>query len=119
MKGFDIIKKLFTLIIIILMTLTCSYTYCFATNNFDLGEFSSEVKKYGGELFPELEDTSILDGLMSGKVDISAKNIFERILNAFLGEFRESIFLIFKILGIAIFCGILKNIQNSFGESRS
>lgn len=103
-------------IIFILLTIFFLQTICYAANTIDLHEFSNEIKKYGNELFPELQDGNILSNVIKGNIGIDGESFFKRILNIFFGEFKESIILIFKILGISILCGILKNIQNSFGE---
>lgn len=89
---------------------------CYASDLFDLEKFNEEIKKYGSEIFPELENSNLINEIISGKVNISGKAVFSRIIGIFTNELKDNISIIFKVLGIAILCSVLKNIQNSFGE---
>lgn len=83
----------------------------------DLSDFLEEIKSYSNEYFPELADENYLNGLISGNISNNNTNFFEKIINIFIGEFKNNIALILKIIGIAILCSVLKNIQSNFSES--
>ena len=54
-----------------------------------------------------------------GEIKLDGKSIIKRILNVFLKEFKENINLLIKVIGIALLCSILKNLQNSYGGTVS
>lgn len=102
------------IIIILLITfLIVPVTYA---TSFDINEFSSEMKQYSNEYFPELGEQSFINEVMSGQASLDA-NLFTKIINVFFKELKNNISLVIKIIGIAILCSILKNIQSNFGES--
>ena len=107
MKNISIIS----LIIIILLFMPTTFA-----NTVNIEDFSNEMKKYANEYFPELGDENFINDAMNGKIAID-KNIIAKIADVFLGELKSNISLVIKIVGIAILCSILKNIQSTFGES--
>lgn len=117
------IKKFLTCALIINMLI--SFNTVLATNQgiesfkeeLDLNEFIEEIKNYSNEYFPELADEKFLNNLINGNIQESDSNIFEKIFNSLIGEFQANIFLILKIIGIAILCSMLKNIQTNFSET--
>lgn len=124
-----IIKKIFTFFICLFIFLSLSKNNSYATsfdilskneienitNSVDINGFLEDIKSYANEYFPELADENYINDIISGK--ISNENFIEKIVNVFVGEFRNNIALILKILGIAILCSILKNIQSSFSDT--
>lgn len=54
-----------------------------------------------------------------GDMNLDGQDILKRILNIFLKEFKENIGLLFKIIGIALLCSVLKNIQSTYGGTVS
>ena len=104
-------KKVFLILIIILFITPVAFC-----TDINLNDFSNEMKKYSNEFFPELEDENFITSVMSGKANFE-KGLFQKITDIFLNEFKTNISLVVKIVGIAILCSILKNIQSSFGES--
>ena len=104
------IKKLFLITIIFLLLFNQTYAV-------DLTEFTSEIKKYSNEYFPELSDDNLLTAMSSASNSLNTETFIKRILGSITKEFRNNISLIFKVIGIAILCSILKNIQSNLGES--
>lgn len=104
-------KKIF-IILVIMLSITHT-TFC---TDINLSDFSNEIKKYSNEFFPELGEESFLTSIISGDVNVE-KDLFQKVIDIFLNEFKSNISLVIKIVGIAILCSILKNIQSSFGES--
>lgn len=104
-------KKIFVIVIILIFTMPISFG-----TDINLTDFSDEMKKYSNDFFPELGDESFLASVMSGDVSVS-ENLFQKVINIFFNEFKSNISLVVKIVGIAILCSVLKNIQSSFGES--
>lgn len=92
--------------------------YVFASDSVDVSAFISSVKEYSSEAFPEIADENWLSDVLKGDMEISTQSIIKRFLNIFLSGFKDNIGLLFKILGIAFLCAILKNIQSSFGGRR-
>ncbi|MBO5143309.1 MAG: stage III sporulation protein AE [Clostridia bacterium] len=118
MEG-RIIKKIFNSVIIIIV-LICSNTCVFANSiydNSDLDNFLDEIKKYSNEYFPELSDNEYLSDLISGKITTQNNNIINKIINMVIGEFKDNISLILKIIGIVMLCSVLKSIQSNFSDS--
>ena len=87
----------------------------FATENIDVSGFVDSVKEYSSELFPEIAEEDWLSNVLKGDMEVSSQTIIKRFFNIFLEGFKDNIGLLFKILGIAFLCAILKNIQSSFG----
>lgn len=104
-------KKVFVIFIIIIFIMPTAF--CTEIN---LNDFSNEMKKYSNEFFPELGEESFISNLMSGETNFE-KGLLQKVIDIFFDEFKTSISLVIKIVGIAILCSILKNIQSSFGES--
>ena len=104
------IKKLFLITIIFFLLFNQTYAV-------DLTEFTSEIKKYSNEYFPELSDDNLLTAMSSASNSLNTETFIKRILGSITKEFRNNISLIFKVIGIAILCSILKNIQSNLGES--
>lgn len=86
-------------------------------NTVDIDEFLESIKQYANEYFPELADEEYLHNLIKGNVTDEDNNLFEKIINVLIGEFKNNIALILKIIGIAILCSVLKSIQTNFLES--
>ena len=107
-------KYIFFIFLIVFLSSTT-----LATESFDTAEFIDIVKEYSSEIIPEISNENWLNEVLLGNVDISAEGILNRILEFFLSEFRDNISLLFKIIGIAFLCSILKNIQNSLGGTTS
>lgn len=105
-----LIKKFVFLIVFL-----CSFVHIsFAV---DLGDFVNDIKEYSNEYFPELNNDNFINELISGNISLNDMKLFERIFYSFVGEFRNNISLILKVVGIAILCSVLKNIQSSFGNT--
>lgn len=102
----------FLLITVLIFTLLSKCTYAL-----ELSEFTAEIKRYSNEYFPELSSDNLLENITASKEMISPTSIIKRIWNSITAEFRNNISLIFKIVGIAILCSILKNLQTNFGET--
>lgn len=83
----------------------------------DLSEFSNEIKKYSNEYFPELSDSSLVDNITNLNDTFNTSNIINKLGKSFTKEFKNNLALIFKIVGIAILCVVLKNIQSNFGDT--
>lgn len=101
------------IIIFLIITFTTSITFATSIN---IDDFKNEIKKYSNEYFPELNEETFVDEIINGNVSIDA-NLFTKIIDVFLKELKNNISLVIKIIGIAILCSILKNIQSNFGES--
>lgn len=104
-------KKIFVIFFVVFFTVSVTYA-----TNVDIDDFASEMKKYSNEYFPELGEEAFINEVMNGQASINT-NVFVKILNVFLKELKNNISLVIKIIGIAILCSILKNIQSNFGES--
>ncbi|MBQ9267164.1 MAG: stage III sporulation protein AE [Clostridia bacterium] len=101
-------------IIIFLVLFLCLGNIVFAI---DLSEFSSEIKKYSNEYFPELKDENLVENVTNIEDTFSVSNLLHKLLHSVTGELKNNISLIFKIIGIAILCAVLKSIQSNFGET--
>ena len=99
------------IIVSILIFLICIFSSVQAES--DLKSYIDQMKEYGTELFPEIEEEDFIESLTTGKVKIDSKTFIDRILNLFIKEIKNSLKLMFKILAICIFCGIIKSIQAS------
>ena len=86
-------------------------------NHLDLSDFLEEIKDYSNEYFPELADENFLNELLSGNLNQKDSNLLEKIINVFIGEFKNNIGLMMKIIGIAILCSVLKSIQTNFSDN--
>lgn len=98
-------------IVSILIFLICIFSSVQAES--DLKSYIDQMKEYGTELFPEIEEKDFIESLTTGNVKIDSKTFIDRILNLFIKEIKNSLKLMFKILAICIFCGIIKSIQAS------
>lgn len=54
-----------------------------------------------------------------GDMELDGQDILKRISNIFIKEFKENSNLLFKVIGIALLCSVLKNMQNNFGGNVS
>lgn len=99
------------IIISILIFLICICSNVQAES--DLKNYINQMKEYGTELFPEIEEEEFIDALTTGNVEINKKTLIDRIGNMLLKEVKGSLKLMFKILAICIFCGVIKSIQAS------
>lgn len=104
------IKKIFIIIIIIFLLFGEAYAI-------DLTEFTNEVKKYSNEYFPELSSDDLLDSISNAEKSLDASSLIKKLANSFIGEFKNNISFIFKIVGIAILCSVLKSIQSNFSQT--
>ncbi len=104
------IKKFFLIVIIIVLLLSEAYAV-------DLTEFTNEVKKYSNEYFPELSSDDLLNSFSNAEKSLDASSLIKKLANSFIGEFKNNISLIFKIVGIAILCSVLKSIQSNFSQT--
>lgn len=104
------IKKIFISIIIIFLLFGESYAI-------DLTEFTNEVKKYSNEYFPELSSDDLLNSISNAEKSLDASSLIKKMANSFIGEFKNNISFIFKIVGIAILCSVLKSIQSNFSQT--
>jgi len=83
----------------------------------NLDDFLTEIKKYSNEYFPELSNEDYLNELITGNILSEDSNIVEKIGNVLIGEFQNNISLILKLIGVTILCSILKSIQTNFSDS--
>lgn len=104
-------RKFIVIFFVIFFIVSATYA-----TSVDIDDFAYEMKKYSNEYFPELGEESFIDGVINGQVSINT-NLFAKIFGVFLKELKNNISLVVKIIGIAILCSVLKNIQSSFGES--
>ena len=104
-------KKVFVIFIIMISIMPIAFC-----TNINLSDFSNEMKQYSNEFFPELGDEGFISNIMVGETNFE-KGLFQRVIDIFFAEFKASISLVIKIVGVAILCSVLKNIQSSFGES--
>lgn len=104
------IKKIFISIIIIFLLFGEAYAI-------DLTEFTNEVKKYSNEYFPELSSDDLLNSISNAEKSLDASSLIKKMANSFIGEFKNNISFIFKIVGIAILCSVLKSIQSNFSQT--
>lgn len=86
-------------------------------NSVDLKGFLNEIKEYSNEYFPELANEEYLNDLIRGNISNENNNFIEKIINVLVSEFQNNLALILKIVGIAILCSVLKNIQSNFSNS--
>ncbi len=105
-------KRIIFVVSLLFFLLIFNYTYAI-----DLSDFNSEIKKYSNEYFPELKDGNLLDNIATASKNFSVPNILRRVWNSITGEIKNNISLVFKMIGIAVLCSILKNIQTNFGET--
>jgi len=123
MEG-EFIKRFFKLFVsiplIILLLMSSKVLASEAVSGIEdkikLNDFLENIKQYSNEYFPELANKQYLEELLNGKVANEDSGIIEKIIKVLTGEFKNNISLIFKIIGIAILCSILKSIQSSFSE---
>lgn len=99
------------IIISILIVFACITSNVQATN--ELKSYVDEMKEYSTQIFPEINNENFINSLIEGNIEIDGKTFFYRILDLFIKEIKINMKLMFKILAICIFCGIIKNIQNS------
>ena len=85
--------------------------------NPNISSFLSEVREYQTEFIPELSNENLLENITSGNL-FEDRTLLKRIANVFVGEVKEQIKIVFSIVAISLLCGILKNIQCSFGRKR-
>lgn len=107
-------KKIIFILILIVLFVPIKTLY--ATEN-NLAEFVTQIKQYSNEYFPELSNENFLEDVISGNISTDNLNLFKKIINAGIGEFKNSLSLIASIICISILCSIFKNIQGAFGES--
>ncbi len=120
-----IIIFLFSIFICLTFLFPCTYAFEITdemekdiNNEFNIDAFLNNIKTYGTEIFPELEEQNIIEKVVKGDA-FSSKNIFEKIINIFTIEIKSALHLIFTIIAVSILCSILKSIQSSFGGSVS
>ena len=87
----------------------------YSSESADIQGFLKDIQKYANEYFPELADENFIQNLIAGNK--SEENMIDKIVNVLIGEFKQSLSLIFKIIGIAILCTILKSLQLNFSET--
>ena len=126
MEGLNIKKFLDKFIIILFILFSISITFATSyksspvnscMNSTKISGFLEEIKKYSNEYFPELSNEEFLNDLIIGEIGNKDSNFLEKILEVLIGEFHNNISLIFKIIGIAILCSVLKSIQSNFSDS--
>lgn len=106
-------KFLVCLIFIFLMSNKIS----FATS-VDINAFLNETKEYTSDFFPNLSSDNIVAEITNGQA-LDKKNLLNKILDIFIGEIKDNAKIIFSIIAVSILCGVLKNIQSSFGGNVS
>ena len=102
----------FLIIMILIFNLWSECTYAV-----DLSDFTAEIRKYSNEYFPELNSDNLLEDITSSGEIINPTSIIKRVWKSITAEFENNISLIFKIVGVAILCSVLKNLQANFGET--
>lgn len=84
-------------------------TYATDTN-IQIEEFLNTISEYSNDIMPELKNDDVLERVVNGQ-QVDSSTLINRILNAFLKEFKVAIGLVTKILLATMFCTLLKNIS--------
>lgn len=111
--------KRFLICVLIFLYALSATTYASNPNDeLKIDEFLEDIKSYTSDILPELSDENILENIIAGET-FDSKNLLKRIANILIGEVKTAITIIFSILAISLLCGVLKNIQSSFGSNVS
>ena len=80
--------------------------------------FFERIQEYESDFMPELSQSNILDRVIQGDA-VDSKNVIHRVLDLFVGELKDALRIIFSMIAVSLLCGVLKNIQSSFGGNVS
>lgn len=110
MRKRDKIGICFLLFLLIFSFFTITYG---TSSEIEISNFLNTIKGYQNDFIPELSNENIWDSVISGNI-FKESSLFQRILNVFIHEIKDSIKIIFSIIAVSLLCAILKNIQSSF-----
>lgn len=110
-------KKIMITCLIVIFFWNMTNTYA-NTNDINVSNFLTQIKEYQSDFIPELSQKNLLENITSGNW-IKEKSLVERISQVFTSEIKSSIRIIFSVIGVSLICGILKNMQSSFGGTVS
>jgi len=91
-------------------------------NTIDLGNIQSFLSKIDEETlsyFPQLDPGNLISNLKAGKVDLKPQAFFYGVVRLLFKEVYASAGLMVKLVILAILCGVLQQLQNSFEGSVS
>ncbi len=81
--------------------------------------FINQVDQETSGYFPQLDLGNLLSNLKAGKIDFRPQAFFAGILKLLFREVEASAGLMAKLVALAVLCGILQHLQNSFEGSVS
>lgn len=78
-----------------------------------LSAIVESMNEKAGEVFPGFDANTIINEISMGNLNIDSKGIIARISGFFIKEVKSNIAIVIKVIIIAIFCAILKNLQDN------
>ena len=88
------------------------------SNNHEVKKIQNEIKELipdeVDELIPDFNPEDIFMDATTGKFDWNIGSILSRICNYFTKEVKKNISILIKLVIVAVFCALLKNIKASF-----
>lgn len=82
--------------------------------SFGIADFLKETEKYSGEFLEDIDISEILNNALTGNIDNS--KIYQKVLNIFGIEIKESIVTLISILVIIVIHSILKSISENLED---
>ena len=79
-------------------------------------DYLKYIKEEGVDVFGNESAVEIIMQLVSGQFTFSWKDCLSKLVKIFFRELTLNLVLIVKIIVIAIFCGIFKNMNDSFNN---
>jgi stage III sporulation protein AE len=77
-------------------------------------KFIREIQEQGNPLFSETSTKDMLKKIITGDFDFDVKGLWLHIIKIFYSEITANLELMAKIIALAVICGILNNMQDSF-----
>lgn len=121
-------KKVFNIFFVLIIVQIFNSNIVYATNNqgidkgtienqkelFGISDFVKEAKEYSNDFFDDEDLTQMINQAISGKIDNN--KIYQKILNIFGTEVKESITTLISILIIIVLHSILKAISDGLED---
>lgn len=100
-------------IIVILLCVTCKAEESVVMEQYDATGIA-EIYEIKNEVFPEFDSRKIAEDLSKGK-GFDTPSILRKILQYFMGEFKNNFRILALLIGVGFIVGIIHNLNTSFG----
>lgn len=83
----------------------------------DLDSLSPQGAKWISESIPDFDFSGFVNEIVNGKMNLNPDNIFDFLLNTFVGELYSAVRILTVIIGIILVSALLENLRSSFNKT--